>query len=91
MEDFIEPYINKGVLFQVFSASDDGNVIFATASRHTLAVDTFDEHVLCLTLHHLKKLYFVLQRDLSHDLAAFRLDAFRYLVRHCGCLCAIAN
>ena len=82
MDDFIEPYINKGVLFQAFSASDDGNVIFAIASCHAFAVDTLDKHALGLALHHLKILGFVLQRDLSHHLTAFSFHYLWHLVWH---------
>lgn len=91
MDDLIEPYINKGVLFESFCVEDDGHIIFAIATCYALAVHTLDEHALCLALHRLKILDFVFQRDLPHHLAAFAFHFFWYLVGHCGGLGACAH
>ena len=82
MYDFTHPYINKGVLFHIAVIEDDGDVVLAIATRHALAVDALDEHPLHLALHHLKILDLVLQRDLSHYLAAFGFYFLWNLVGH---------
>ena len=85
MEDFAELYINKGVLFGLTVSEDNGDVVLSIAACRAFAVDTFDEHTLRFALHDFKILDFVLQRDLSHDLAAFGFQLFGYLVGHdCG-------
>ena len=84
INDFFQPYIDKGVFFETFCVEDDGYIILAVTSCNAFAVDALDEHPLALALHHLKIFDFVLQRDLSHHLAAFRLDAFGDLVGHGG-------
>ena len=85
MDDFAEPYINEGVL------GDDGNVVFAVASRNAFAVNAFDEHSLALALHHFKVFGLVFQRNLSHHLASFRFHFFRHLVGHGGSFCSRAH
>ena len=82
MDNFTQPYINIGVLFRVAFVEDDGQVVFPITSCIAFAIDTFDEQTLISTLHHLEILGLVLQRDLSHHLATFRLGFFWYLIGH---------
>ena len=84
VDDFAEPYINKGVLFGGRVFQQNWDVVFAIASRNALAVNAFDEHPLALALHQIEIFCPVLQRNLAHHFAPFRLQFFGDLVRHGG-------
>ena len=68
----------------VFCLDDNGKVVLSIPSSHAFAVDAFDEHFLAAALHHLEKFGFVLQRNLSHHLAALGLYFLWNLVWHHG-------
>ncbi len=91
VDDFAEPYINKGVLFGGRVFQQNWDVVFAIASRNALAVNAFDEHPLAAALHHFKVFGLVLQRNPPHHLAALRFHFFRHLVEHGGGFCSRAH
>lgn len=91
MDDFAEPYINKGVLFGGRVFQQNWDVVFAIASRNALAVNAFDEHPLALALHQIEIFCLVLQRNPPHHLAALRFHFFRHLVGHGGGFCSRAH
>ena len=91
MDDFAEPYINKGVFLGGSAFQKYRDVVLAIAPCNALAVNAFDKHTLCLALHRFEIPDFVFHRDLSHDFAAFCFYLFRHLVGHCGGFGAGAN
>ena len=91
MEYVAKSYINKGVFLGGGVFQQNWDVILAIASRNAFIVNAFDEHPLCLALHHLEVFGLVFERNLPHCLAAFRLDFFGHLVGQSGGLGAGAH